>query len=572
MRKLKNTSQRWHAIALSTLLLTLPSYYFLLKYTWSISTDWGTFVQYIDLTKLIIRDLINVDTSSFYRYKNYLIENDLTYQWVLHLLIPLLLSLAASFFIALKLLWVKGGYDTAVHISGSRLYKDKFAFKHAKKTLKKELKNNPNIGLNIHPNISITELQEVGNILIEGAQGSGKSTIIKPIVKNISKTSSPMLIYDAKREYTQTLLNKDTLLLSPTDERSLCWDIAADINSPEMAYEIASCFIIESEKDAIWGKGARLILAGCMVSLGEIKPNWSWHDLNKILNKPTDELSVLFEQYYPKAAKLLSEDSKTTDSFIMELTTQMNWLDTIAKVWKEDHKYKFSITSWAQGKYNFSSLIIPNDPKYPSISAPLCTAVLSLIVREVLALPDNKNKFWFILDEIADLPKAKALEKWLSLGRSKGARTIAGTQNVSQIQSIYGDKNAETLISLFSNIITLKVGSSSISAKKSAENLGKRIVKRASISFDKEGNRSTSYQQSEEYIVRAEEIMQLPSPSKIGVTGYLSISSWNAVYKLIWPYPEVDIIAEAHIPVSFTNDMNSTSTFKRGSRGRKRSC
>ncbi|MGP5157880.1 type IV secretory system conjugative DNA transfer family protein [Pseudoalteromonas prydzensis] len=571
MRELKNTFQRWHTIALCTLMLTLPSYFFLLKYTWSIGINWGTLSHHIGLAKLIVRDLLNIDTSSFYQYQNYLIENDLTYQWVLHLLIPLLISLAASSFIAFKLLWVKGGCDTAIHISGSRLYKDKFAVKHAKKTLKKELKNNPSIGLNIHPNIAITELQEVGNILIEGAQSSGKSTIIKPIVKNISKTSSPMLIYDAKREYTEILLSKDTLLLSPTDERSLCWDIAADSNSPEMAYEIASCFIIESEKDAIWGKGARLILAGCMVSLGEIKPNWTWYDLNKMLDKPTYELSILFEKYYPKAAKLLSEDSKTTDSFIMELTTQMSWLDTIAKVWKEDHKYKFSVTDWAQGKYNFSSLIIPNDPKYSSISAPLCTAVLTLIVSEVLALPDNKNKFWFILDEIADLPKTKALEKWLSLGRSKGARTIAGTQNISQIQSIYGDKNAETLTSLFSNIVTLKVGSS-VSAKKSAENLGKRIVKRATISFDKEGSRSTSYQQSEEYIVRAEDIMQLPSPSKRGISGYLSISSWNAVYKLVWPYPEIDIIAEAYIPISLANNINSTTTSKRGSRGRSRSC
>ena len=216
-------------------------------------------------------------------------------------------------------------------------------------------------------------------------------------------------------------------------------------------------------------------------------------------------------------------------------------------------------------------MIIANDPKYTAISAPLCSSVLSIVVREVLSLPDSdKRKQWFILDELADLPKTEALEKWLSLCRSKGARTIAGTQNISQIQAKYGDKSTETLTSLFSNIITLKVGSSAETAKKVADNLGKRLVKRATINFDKEGSKTTSYQQSEEYIVRPEQLMQLPSPNKKGITGYLSVSGWNAVYELVWPYSELEAIAAAHVPVELHD--HSLETLARGSRGRKRRC
>lgn len=104
--------------------------------------------------------------------------------------------------------------------------------------------------------------------------------------------------------------------------------------------------------------------------------------------------------------------------------------------------------------------------------------------------------------------------------------------------------------------------------------MGKRIVKRATINFDKEGNKSNSYQQSEEYIVRPEQLMQLPSPSKKGVTGYLSVSGWNAVYELVWPYPALDNIAEAYIPVeldSISEDVVNNSN-RRGSRGRSRPC
>ena len=437
--------------------------------------------------------------------------------------------------------------------------------------MKKELKNHTNEGLKVHPKICISELQEAGNILVTGAQGSGKSTVIKSLVKSIQNLADLMLIYDAKREYTPLLYSEGCLLLSPIDKRSVCWDIAADVTTPEIAYEIASCFITKSDKDPIWGNGARLLLTGCMVSLNYLKANWSWNDLNTILDKSVDELEELFDKYYPKASKLISENSKTTDSFIMELTTQLSWLDSVAKIWTNESDNKFSITKWAQGQYKAKSLIIANDPRYAAISAPLCSAVLSIVVREALSLSDSdKRKLWFVLDELADLPKTDALEKWLSLCRSKGARTIAGTQNISQIQAKYGDKSTETLTSLFSNIITLKVGSSAETAKKVGDNLGKRLVKRATINFDKEGDKTTSYQQSEEYVVRPEQLMQLSSPNKKGVTGYLSVSGWNAVYELVWPYPDLEIIAEAHVPVELNE--HSSESLARGTRGRKRRC
>ncbi|MBU2894221.1 type IV secretion system DNA-binding domain-containing protein [Colwellia sp. D2M02] len=571
MRELKNTYQLWYEIVFVTILLTLVASYFLIKYTWEINNDWGPFEGHLKVIPLIIRDTKDFKLTSFYQYKDYLLENNYAIKWLLQILIPFSICLLFSLFIAFKLFWIKGGIDKAIHISGGRLLKDKFAIKHAKRILEKEYKNSLTIGLNLHPQITISEKQELGNILVTGAQGSGKSTVIKPLVNAISNTEDLMLIYDAKQEYTQLFLKQNNLLLSPTDTRSLCWDIAADVSSPEVAYEIASCFISQSGKEPIWANGARLLLTGCMVSLNHIKPEWSWDDLKDILDKPTDELKSLFDRYYPKASKLIAENSKTTDSFIMELTTQLSWLDSVAKVWTKDSKYKFSITHWIEGHYNFKSLIIANDPKYSSISAPLCSAVLSIVVREVLSLPDdNKRKFWLVLDELADLPKTQALDKWLSLGRSKGARTIAGTQNISQIQAIYGDKITETLTSLFSNIITLKIGSSAETAKKVADNLGKRLVKRANISFDKEGKRSTSYQQSEEYIVRPEQLMQLPSPNKNGITGYLSVSGWNAVYELIWPYHELEVIAEARVPVELGD--HSFETLARGSRGRKRKC
>tara|TARA_R110000737_G_scaffold353479_1_gene405946 strand:+ start:7509 stop:8891 length:1383 start_codon:yes stop_codon:yes gene_type:complete len=459
MKDLKNTYQLWEVMIFLSLVLTLLITFFLMKYTWSFGTEWGTFEEHALIWKLIITETKHLSTSSYYQYKGFLIDNTYVMDLLLHIGLPLLFSFIGSSIIIVKWLWVKGGRDKALHISGSRLYKEKFAITHAKNSLKKEVHNGSQIGVALHPAILIAKAQELGNIFVEGAQGSGKSTVIKPLVNEVANTDARMLIYDAKREYTQLFYKKGHLLLSPTDKRSLCWDIAADVTSPEIAYEVASCFISSSDKEPIWANGARLIFAGCMVTLIYTHPNWSWHELKILLDKPIGELKELFDEYYPKAGKLISEDSKTTDSFIMELTTQTHWLDYLAQVWSKESKTKFSVTKWIEGEYNLQSLIIPNDPKYSSISAPLCAAILSIVVREILSLPDDSEReLWFVLDELTDLPKTKAFEKWLALGRSKGARTIAGTQNISQIESIYGDKNTETLMSLFSNVIALKVG------------------------------------------------------------------------------------------------------------------
>ena len=571
MSNLTNKYQAWGLIIFFALLITIALYIGFLYLSWEWGSNWGSFEQHLHVWQRIISEIRVLKTDTYYKYIS--VMNDYSRELFLHLLLPLFAAALIGATFSFKMLYIKGGRDTGIHIDGSKLYQGKYAIKHAHKSIKKELKNNKTLGLKLHPDVVITQEQEVGNLLVTGAQGSGKSTIIKPLVNNIINSGSRMLIYDAKREYTELFCQKGHFLLSPTDRRSLCWDISADVTSPEVALEIASCFISQTGKDPIWSNGARIILAGCMVVLMNTHPNWWWAELKELLNKPTKELNELFRKYYPDAAKLSLEDSKTTDSFMMELTTKLNWLDYVAKVWTKKSKNKFSVTKWVKGKYKIQSLIIPNNPKYSSISAPLCSAVLSIVVREVLSLPDNKQKFWFVLDELADLPKTDALEKWLALGRSKGARTIAGTQNISQLQAIYGDAHTETITSLFSNIIALKIGNSSTTARKVADNFGKRIVKRPVINFDKYFNKSTSYQQSEEYIVRPEQLMQLPLPNKKGVKGYLSIQGREAVYELVWPYSNLPKIASAYIPIKRQHkNQTSKETSRRGSRGRNKAC
>jgi type IV secretory pathway TraG/TraD family ATPase VirD4 len=575
MRELKNTYQLWFPIIFFSAVLTVTASFFLIKYTWGLGTNWGSFIEHFDVISLILKDVLTFELSSFYQYKNYIIESNYTFKWLLHILIPLFICLFLSMLIVFKWLWVKGGIDKAIHIRGSRLIKGRFAIKHARKHFKKELKKSTCGGLKLHPEITISETQEAGNILATGAQGSGKSTVIKAGLNQLLERGDQAVIYDAKQEYTELFLTKKNFLINPTDKRSICWDIMQDVQTPEQARQIASSLIPDNTKEPFWSNGAKEILTGCFIILLNKDGTWSWADLKKVLELSFTDLKEQLKWFHPKAAHLIEEDSKTTQGFISIISTELNWIDYVADVWSTQSTKKFSIRRWVNGAYNMQGLIIANDPRYAAISKPLCNVVLAILTDELLSFADSdKIKIWLVLDELADLPKTKYLEKWLSLGRSKGARTLAGTQNISQLQSIYGDKNTETITSLFSNIVALKVGNSAETARKIAENFGKRLVKRATINFDSEGKKSTSFSQGEEYVVRPEELMQLPSADRKGVKGYLSIQGWEAVYELVWPYFKNEKVAQAHVPVQLNQKHEETETkkLKRGSRGRNRAC
>jgi hypothetical protein len=141
MKEIKNTYQLWEAMIFFSFILTILITFFLMKYTWSFGTEWGTFEEHAQVWKVILLEAKHLKTSSYLQYKNFIIENDFLMDFFIHTGLPFLSSFIGSSIIIVKWLWVKGGIDKAMHISGARLYKNKLAIKHAKKRLKKELKN-----------------------------------------------------------------------------------------------------------------------------------------------------------------------------------------------------------------------------------------------------------------------------------------------------------------------------------------------------------------------------------------------------------------------------------------------
>jgi hypothetical protein len=527
----------------------------LIPATWQWGTaDWGSFSLHAPVLRYVAWELFLHNPAPWLTYWQWITQYDLQTAWALHLAIPLLGAAVAAITLAHRF-YVPGGRDVAKHIDGPQLFSGRRARRHARAACRRELTGNAIAGVALHPHVPLPIQRELGNLLVIGQQGSGKSVVLKPLIHQIITRGDRVLIYDEKREYTPLFFKqKSTALLSPPDARSMNWDIANDATTPELARLIADQLIHISEQDSFWSDGARLILTGCICILNARQPRrWGWPDLRDTLVLPEAELLAGFIAHYPRAARLVKEQSKTTDGFLMTIAARLDWIDTLATAWPDRRQQPFSIRRWLTDETAPKVIIVPNDPRYAAVSGPLCNALLSLMTAHSLALPDSDSRrIWFALDELGNLPTCSALLKWLPLGRSKGARTLAGFQSLSQLKELYGEHGAETLLSLFATVIALRCGAVGGSAQAAAEAFGKRIVERPVVTLGHDGKRSTTYQRSDpEPVIRPDDLVQLPQANKRGVQGFLSVAGWQAVYRLVWPYPKLPQVAAPYLPAAW---------------------
>ncbi|MFT4803558.1 MAG: hypothetical protein ACI9YE_000752 [Psychroserpens sp.] len=492
-------------------------------------------------------------------------HHGLTWRLALAISSPIFLSGAIASVITYWLLYVPGGREPVTHIAGSVRLKGRKAKSHAKRSLNKTIKNDAmGKGIHLHPCVQLPMRNELANVLLFGQQGSGKSVILKPIIQQIKKRGDKLFIYDRKNEFTPLFFDADTTLISPTDIRGTAWEIGLDVTC-EAEAELVAQRLINETQDPLWSNGARLILTGCMMILITQNKSWGWRDLAGIIAWPHKELRAALATSYPSATVFIEENSKTTQSFFVTLISQLSWVRRLREYWPNSQQKGFSIRQWLSDESQPKTLIIAHDEHNETLSAPLCNALFGLMTNHVLALADSDTRrILFSVDELSSLPKTDSLEKWLRLGRAKGTRTLASVQSLSQVRALYGQDMAETILSLFGNIIALRMGASGEAASYAAKSFGEHQVERRLTTFNEQGQRSTQCQYISEPLVRPDELINLKHSWR-GVEGFLMVGSWDSIYKLRWSFPTLKSIAEPFIratplPPPLAKDAMSLST------------
>lgn len=372
-----------------------------------------------------------------------------------------------------------------------------------------------------------------------------------------------------RAEYTQLFYEEQsTILLAPWDSRSHIWDISKDVRTPEDVDLFVQCLlpISQDDKEKLWIQGAQIIFSTMILELIRTRTAWGWLELAEQLTLSEKEMIILIEKHNPHAKQLVQEQSKTTQGFYVHIISELSWIQTIAKAWPNCESRPFCIREWLPDLASLKTkIIIQSHSRFERVGAPLCSAFIAFLSRAYFAQEHTGRSTWLFIDEFANLPKNPSIKKWLELSRSKGARSVLCTQSPSQLRSIYGEADANTLMSLLSNIVTLRVSSGGNDAQEVASMFGEQEVEVPNYE-EKEriGVRSKQAVVSETYL------SNLETKSDKGVMGLLLIPGWESVYKLTWPFHSQQAIAPAVIEAEWVKVQPQTLNHSNKNRLNKR--
>ncbi|MAD04564.1 MAG: hypothetical protein CMK65_13215 [Pseudoalteromonas sp.] len=397
-------------------------------------------------------------------------------------------------------------------------------------------------GLPIHHNLNLPKGREGQHVLVCGQIGSGKTSILLPIVTSVIEDKEKSVIYDIKGDFSAYYRHHEHVkVLAAFDQNSIQWAICKDVYDYNSAMQFAEAMIPENSKqDPLWVQSSRIILVGiCQVLIQKHGSNkWGWKDLSEMLKLPEKYLHRELISISPEAGLLVDEKSKTSKSMVLTLQSYTAPIHQIALAW-ENAENGISLNEWVSDQNSkIRTIIVQQNPRYKALSEVVCNLALCFISNQLLSLEDDtERKFYFILDEIFHLNFP--IIDFMTVSRSKGARMLIGVQDLALLTRKMTKEEVMSLASMVGTTIMLRVGSMGDTIKTMAESLGSQEIERLQSNFDKEGKATFSWQRVTIPVVRKEDLLSLPQPSKQGIHGYLSIAGTGIVGKLCWKLPNM---------------------------------
>jgi hypothetical protein len=428
------------------------------------------------------------------------------------------------------------------HVKGRQLKEGKQANNVAQSQSKTERKHSGD-GLRLHPsfkwNLSLD--RERRHIFVMGASGSGKTTILTPMMAAAIARGDQLVVYDNKGDFTEWMGN--SVLLAPWDARSHALDIAKDCRNAQQARELA-VHLVPAGQDPIWHQAARQVLTALIIKLQVEKPEtWNWHDLYLLVCRSHKELLSFMKTYTPEASNILEAPDKTAQSVLMHLSTNAWLIADLAKAWGGATADKrFSVTDWIRGvDIKEKVLILQGSENYKVLSNAYIQLVFSLasgLINSPEIAKSNERRLWFFMDEFPQLGKLERFRSLLEIGRSKGIRIVLACQDIAQIREIYGEHAANSWLGIVGTYIFTRMGAGETANYVAEKMVGTRVIDRTVP----HNNEKSATVRETELVIQPFELNDKLGANKNGVSA-LVLGVRDGLI-LNWPYTNTKKVRE----------------------------
>ena len=290
--------------------------------------------------------------------------------------------------------------------------------------------------------------REAHHIQIAGDTGTGKSTLIRQIVRQVEARGEVAILFDPDREYIQEFFDekRGDWVLNPKDERCPYWPIGEEADDEAEATPIAmGLFPDAPTRQQFFLSHTRAIFA---YLLAAYKPKvnelayWMAHpeEIDKRV-KGTEHEHTLTANAAPQRAGILGSLNEAGKPLRMMPSDS-------------EGRRRWTVRNWVNDRRGW--LFITSTPNTIDALRPMQSLWLDMLI---LGLQSSDNdlahsRVWLILDELASVNALPQLLTAMTKQRKSGNPIVLGFQSMAQVADAYGDKKAETILSqAFTNIV-----------------------------------------------------------------------------------------------------------------------
>jgi hypothetical protein len=355
---------------------------------------------------------------------------------------------------------------------------------------------------------------EASHILLMGDTGSGKSSAIRQLLRQVEDRGESAIVYDPAMDFLGEFYNpkRGDLILNPLDQRCPYWGLGDEIDRPETATTIAAAMLPDKEYEkAFFTDAPRRVLAHLLRRKPEPR------DILRMMADPEcieaavkgTPLAALLDPGAPaQRAGVLSSLNMVADS--LELLPE--W---------EHTRPTFATAEWYTERKRW--VFLTSSAAFRQKALPLHAAWLDLFILRMMGYCEDRaaKPVWFVLDELASLNKLPQLHTAVTENRKYGNPVVMGFQGRSQMEKRYG-QDAEAMLSQPATKIFLKT-SEPRAAKWISEAIGEIEVERLkeSRSMGLLGSKkSFAMEIATKPLVMASEIAGLPP-----LTGFIKLEN-----------------------------------------------
>ncbi|MBP7190629.1 MAG: type IV secretion system DNA-binding domain-containing protein, partial [Rickettsiaceae bacterium] len=322
--------------------------------------------------------------------------------------------------------------------------------------------------LNLASSIMIGKLPLVKNsetrhFLICGATGSGKTNLVHNILRQVEQQKKPAMIIDTTGEMVEKYYNpaRGDIIFNPFDNRGKNWNFWKDCCSgpstsqdgvPDRLKKFSEILFHFRRRqgaatgDPFWDQAAEKVFNSISTKLFAAGTT-SYKNLYHIVNSADIKELRQFLKDTPAFRYLSDEGKGVSTSVTSVLATSSSPLAYLS-----DDGESFSLVEYfksvSEGRESWLFFASPVHQR--EVLMPLMACLTELATSMLMELgPNDKRRFWTVIDELAALGNLPAMDILLREGRKYGACVIAGLQSVNQLYKNYGQYAGSTIFGQF---------------------------------------------------------------------------------------------------------------------------